>query len=267
MRDLVLPPLAEGDSAFVLTARLNDSPWSLGGPPSELQIPMPLPAVVFSVKDIDQLHAGIKEMRGVYNDAATAYAEVVPYAGAAEKLEDPKSREFPEGTIHWHVLPKEWGFDKRIAANYGLAKNLAVFSLVPLDTRDMLGQSTLKLPAPLDDRQAPLAAATYVDVPRVCEIVVGAMLIGAPFRYGGTKEYRLKGDDIEFPAEDPVPLETEQHAAEAKALKEFLALAKAVPSYTSATKVDGKTTVTRGILRIVDLPANEANDPAPPPTP
>ncbi|MEX2186934.1 MAG: hypothetical protein WD875_09080 [Pirellulales bacterium] len=266
MRDLVLPPLSGGDSAIVLASRLTYSPWSLGGPQSELQVPMPLPAVVFTVKDIDQLHAGIKEMRGVYNDGFAVYAETVPFADPLAKLDDPKSREFDEGTIYWHVLPKEWGFDKRIAANYGLAKNLAVFSLVPLDTRDMLGQSTLKLPAPLDDRQAPLAAATYVDVPRVCEIVVGAMLIGAPFGHEWVEEIHTneKGEIITRQRQVPTQNEGDESA---KNFRDLLALAQTVPSYASATKVDGKSTITHGILRIVDLPATEVKEVAPPPTP
>jgi hypothetical protein len=253
MRDLVLPPLAGGDAALVLAARQPDSPWSIDGPHSDAKIAMPLPAVVVAVKDVDQFHAGVKELRGAYNDAVAAYA-TVEFADPSATLDEPKSREFDEGTIHWHVLPKEWGFDKRIAFNYGLAKNLAVVSLVPLDTRDMLARSTLELPAPLDDRQQPLAAATYIDVPRACEIIGGAMFVVAPIRYEWVEEVHTDEDGGIHIERRRVPVESEGRGAAAKDIRTLAALAKAVPTYTSATKVEASGTVTRGILRIVDLP-------------
>lgn len=262
MRDLVLPPLEGGDAALVLSARQPDSPWTLGGPESEVKVAMPLPAWAVTVKDTDQLQAGIKEMHGVYNDAMSAYAETAPFAEPFTKLEDPKSREFDEGTIHWHVLPKQWGADKRIAPNYGLAKNLAVFSLVPLDTRDMLATTTLKLPAPLDDRSQPLAAATYIDVPRACEVAAGVMLLGAPFRYEWVEEVHTDEDGNIFTERRQVPV-AGGGAASAKDFQQWAALAKAMPSYASATKVEGSTTVTHGILRIVDLPAPAKTEPQP----
>lgn len=255
MRDLWLPPLSEGQSAVVFSARPLSGPWSLGAPPEAAEIAIPLPAVVFGVKDMDQLHAGIKELRAAFNDAAAAYAQAVPFFGEAVKIDEPKSREFPEGTIYWHVLPKDWNFDKRIAPNYGLGKGFAAFSFVPLDTQQLLGTSNLKLPAPLDKRDAPLAAAVYVDVPRVVETVGNWILLSNHYEHQTEKVEITDGEIVEEHKLVPVKRNTQ----EAESIKKFLALAKAVPSYTSATRVEGETTITHGILRIVDFPATSGD--------
>jgi hypothetical protein len=256
VRDLWLPALSEGQSALVVQSRNITGPWSEEGSPVA-DLKLPLPSLVFGVKDTDQLHAGIKEFRSVYNDGVDAFIETVPFAPQVEKLGDPKSREFPEGMIYWHALPKEWGFDKRVAPNYGFGQGFAVFSFVPLDTQEMLGQSKLKLPAPLDKRDAPLSQAAYVDVPRVLE-TVGAWVVAidGPYAYRA-ESVRIEGDDGTIIEEKRIVPEDDggaQTKDQMKTFKEIMALTKAVPSFTSATKVEGKSTVTHAILRIVDLP-------------
>lgn len=266
VRDLWLPALSEGQSALVVHSRNITGPWSEGAPQAAADLKIPLPALVFGVKDTDQLHAGIKEFRGVYNDGVDAFIETVPFAPPIEKLSDPKSREFPEGMIYWHVLPKEWGFDKRVAPNYGFGQGFAAFSFVPLDTQEMLGKSKLTLPAPLDKRNAPLCAAAYVDVPRSIE-TVGSWLLAfeEPYAYRAEK-IRVIEDDGTIIEEEKVVPEDDGGAEAKKAMetfKQILELAKAMPSYASATKVEGKSTVTHGILRIVDLPKAESQKKSP----
>jgi hypothetical protein len=266
VRDLWLPPLEEGQSALVLNVRSLTGPWSVGAPPGAAEVAIPLPALVFGVKDMDQLHAGIKEFRNVFNEGAQVVAETIPFSGDAVKIEEPKSREFPEGTIYWHVLPKDWMFDKRIAPNYGLGKGFAAFSFVPLDTQQLLGTSSLKMPAPLDKRDAPLAAAVYIDVPRVVETVGSWMLLSPQYEYESEKiEFEEDGRIVEESKLVPVAPDGDS-GQRFKALLEF---AKAVPSYTSATRIEGETAITHGILRIVDLPpaAESKAEPAPPKMP
>jgi hypothetical protein len=257
VRDLWLPALSEGQSALVVHSRNITGPWSEGAPPAAADLKIPLPALVFGVKDTDQLHAGIKEFRAVYNDGVDAFIETVPFAPPIEKLSDPKSREFPEGMIYWHVLPKEWGFDKRVAPNYGFGPGFAVFSFVPLDTQEMLGKSKLALPAPLDKRDAPLSQAAYVDVPRTLE-TIGSWIVAidGPIAYRAEVVESVDEDGTVVEEERVVPefdggAQTKQQM---ETFKQIIALTKAVPSFTSATKVEGKTTVTHAILRIVDLP-------------
>jgi hypothetical protein len=251
VRDLWLPPLEEGQSALVLNVRSLSGPWSVGAPPDSAEVAIPLPAVVFGVKDMDQLHAGIKEFRNVFNDGAQVVSETIPFSGDAVKIEEPKSREFPEGAIYWHVLPKDWQFDKRIAPNYGLGNGFAAFSFVPLDTQQHLGTSSLKLPAPLDKRESPLAAAVYVDVPRVVETVGSWMLLSSRYEYHSEK-IEIEEDGVIVEESKLVPVTPD--ADTGNRFEAILALSKAVPSYTSATRIEGETAITHGILRIVDLP-------------
>jgi hypothetical protein len=252
VRDLWLPPLEEGQSALVLNVRSLTGPWSVGAPPGAAEVAIPLPALVFGVKDMDQLHAGIKEFRNVFNEGAQVVAETIPFSGDAVKIEEPKSREFPEGTIYWHVLPKDWMFDKRIAPNYGLGKGFAAFSFVPLDTQQLLGTSSLKLPAPLDKRDAPLAAAVYIDVPRTIETVGSWMFLT---RGAHVDEVEIIEDDGTVRRESKVvPIETPDEDQAREKFKKIIELTRVVPSYASATRVEGESTVTHGILRIVDVP-------------
>jgi hypothetical protein len=260
MRDLWLPALADGQSALVLDARVSTPMWGPELPPGHFPLAAPLPALVVSVKDADQLRAGIDAMRDVVNEAGKRLSDFDSTLFDEWKLEEPKSREFPGGTIYWHTLPREAMLDKRIAPNYGLGEKVAVFSLVPLHTQALLAATKNKLPAPLDVRDQPLAGAVHIDVAQSVEL---AATWTAYFSTMPRMVYETRtvndADGSSYRTTERRAIAPPQAAIEAAegVIKDIAKLSKAVPSYTSATKVvDGKL-VTRGVLRIVDLPAEK----------
>jgi hypothetical protein len=261
IRDLWLPALEPGQAAIVLDARVASSQWIPGEPALPEEVAIPLPALVAAVKDTDQLHAGIKEFREIFNEGAGKFAEIAPGEIPEIRLEDPRSREFDSGTIYWHPLPKEWGLDKRLAPNYGLGSNVAAFSLVPLHTQALLTKKRPALPAPLDKPSESLAGAAHVDWPQLSKLLAPLVAYGMASEAGYQREVveELRADGRVIRRTVFVPTVDEAAIARATSgAKEIVELLGAVGVYTSATRVEKQAVVTHGILRVVDVkPAAE----------
>jgi hypothetical protein len=83
-------------------------------------------------------------------------------------------------------------------------------------------------------------------------------------------EVEILGDDGSVRRESKVvPVESPGEGEAREKFKKIVALTKVVPNYASATRVEGESTVTHGILRIVDFPpaAEKKDEPAPPKMP
>lgn len=229
-RELLIPALADGQTALVLDAKLTSRQFLKTLPPTEQPLPMIEPAIVVGVSDAAKLKDAFKEYYAIADDVmgtvkAIDAKEKHPEIPKDFELPRPKVYNRPAGTIYGYPLPKEAGVDGKIMPNAGLSEHVAVLSINGRHTDLLLSETEpvvagIKLPtgkpygtvAALDFAALVDAAKPWVDLA------------------------------IEKSAAQSSPQDAEMIRLHAKTALEVL---KCYRGTISATSKEGKATVTR----------------------
>ncbi len=161
---MLLPSLADGQVALVVDAKLTSRSWFKGMPRSDAPLPMAEPAVVVGVSDPDLLKKAIAEYRSIADDAILKFSQLKPgEIPPGFKIPDPQVRETPAGSIYSYPFPKDAGVDYQLAFNAGLGKKVAVVTMAPKHTSELLTAKPFEAEGPAGDAKRPAASAGYLD--------------------------------------------------------------------------------------------------------
>ena len=237
-RKLLLPALADGQSALVLDAKLTSRQFLKALPPTEQPLPMFEPAIVLGVSNAAKLKAAFAE----YYDAADDFVEVIKAIDAKDKhpeipkdfkLPRPKVYNRPAGTIYGYALPKEAGVDGKVMPNAGLSEHVAVLSLSGRHTDRLLTESDpvvagIKLPV-----TRPFGTIAALDFAALVDAVTPWVDLA-----------------IEKSAAHSSPQDAEMIRLHTKTALQVL---KCYRGTVSATSKEGKATVTRTLSEFRDI--------------
>ena len=160
-RNMLMPALKDGQSAFVIDAQLTSTQWFAQMPESPHPLPMLEMAMVMGVSDAELLKQGCQEYFAVTQEIANILHEMEPDEVPKTDIPAPKERQVGDATIYYYMLPRDAGIDKRLAPNAGLSKNVGVVSMAPLHTKRILEKSSPANAGPVAQyKDKPLAAAT-----------------------------------------------------------------------------------------------------------
>ena len=193
-REVLIPALADGQGALVIDAKLTSKQWAESLPPSETPLPVPEIAMVYGISDADAIRQAFGEYFDIAQKLVDAAHEINPDEVPPIKLEPPKSREFPSGTVYYYPLPAEGGVNVRIAPNAGLSDEFAILSYVPLQTKRCLDSTPLAVEGPLAQYyDKPLAAAGHCNFAGIIDALTpwvdyGGMMAGM-FMGGGGPDF------------------------------------------------------------------------------
>jgi len=211
----LLGPALDGQAAFVFDADLTSKTWHQAMP-SETPLPMLEFGFVLGVRDAEKLKQACGQYFDVAQQALIVAGNFGPTGGPPPALPLPKSREFATHTIYYYVLPKEIGFDKRIAPNGGVSSSMAAVSLLPLYTQRLLEPRSLLAEGPVAEHHGqPLAAASGLNFAGTVDAVRPWIDLGIDSyvaAMGATMEMmeqmqREAVDEGAFPAEEGFPTE------------------------------------------------------------
>jgi len=159
----LLGPALDGQAAFVLDADLTSKAWHQAMP-GETPLPMFELGFVLGIRDAEKFKQACGEYFDVAQQALIMAGNFGQTGAQPPALPLPKSRDFATHTIYYYVLPKEIGFDKRIAPNGGVSATMAAVSLLPLHTQRLLEPKSLLADGPVAAHYGqPLAAASHLD--------------------------------------------------------------------------------------------------------
>jgi hypothetical protein len=164
VREKIIPALADGQTALVVDGRTTSTQWHQMVPASPKPLPIPEIAFVLGVTNPAQLKQGVSESMAIAQEAFARLHKLFPEKVPDIKIPAVGSREFPGGTVFYYALPSDAGFDKQVALNAGLGKDVAVLSFIPKQTARLLERVTPSFEGPLSRASEPLAAAAYVNV-------------------------------------------------------------------------------------------------------
>ena len=237
-KTMLIPALAEGESALVLDAKITSGRWFKKMPASEVPLPMLEPALVFSVSDADLLKRAAKEYQSVLEDLLKQIAAEDPTALPPNfKLPVPQKRDSKAGTVYTFHFPKSWEVDKQLAPAVGLNPHVAVLAIAPKHASELLAPTPLDAEGPLADAKRPLGAAVFVDWAGIVEAatpwIEHAVAVGLPANGQA---------DVEEAKKNMI-----------KQIRDGLEIAKVLRTISSATYADENTMVTHTEVHIRDL--------------
>ena len=240
---MLLPALADGQSAFVLDGKIKSQQWIEHLPPTEKPMPMLEPACVFGVSDAALLRKAFGEYRSIINELMTKLHELSPDIPNFN-IPEPQTRELKSGTLYFYPLPEILGLDKQIAPNAGLSDKFAVLALTHEHSERLLTRTPLKTTGgPLTNLDRPLTGAAYCN----CEELINVLLpwvdlgikVGSGFRQGADEN---KTESTTLDWFDLV-----------KQLPAALEVLKVFRGYSSGTYLEDKALVTHSEIVIRDL--------------
>ena len=128
-RDMLIPALADGQSALVIDGKLQSKHFIESLPATEKPMPMAEPAIVIGVSDAKLLKQGVGRISGG-RQRPDRRRRQIEGGNVPENIQipEPQVTEGPLGTIYSFPLPKEWGVDEKIVPNLGVSDRVAVFS-------------------------------------------------------------------------------------------------------------------------------------------
>ena len=164
-REMLIPALADGQSALVIDAKLQSKQFHTALPATEEPMPMIEPAIVLGVSDAKLLKQGLSEYRAVINGLIDAVRQLEDTDVPPEiEIPEPETTEGPLGTVYSFPLPEQWGVDEQIEPNVGISDSVAVFSISPAQTERLLKATPPTVGGVLEeDTDRPLALAAWLD--------------------------------------------------------------------------------------------------------
>lgn len=241
-RELLQPALADGQAAFVFDAKLTSTQWFAMLPESPAPLPMPELGLVWGVTDAAKLTQGSQEYFAVASAMLQKLHEASPDDFPEVTLPPPQEREFGDAKIHFYMLPKDWGVDKRVAPNAGLTESVAALSLTPLHTKRLLEKTPLVATGPLAQlKSKPLVSAGGFNFAALVDASVPWIEYGLTAGAGAELPIQVPGDEIDSP---PAML---------KEIKQGAEILKCFRGYSAATYREGNVEITTGQWHFEDL--------------
>ncbi|HEY2761528.1 MAG TPA: hypothetical protein VGI75_12315, partial [Pirellulales bacterium] len=161
---MLLPSLADGQTALVLDAKATSKKWFEDMPAADQPLAMIDMGLVFGVSDESLLKKAFVEYLsiadGVVDHIKQTHHDALP---PDFKLPAPVAQPSKVGTIYAYPFPESCGVDAQLAFNGGSSAHFAAVSFQPLHTEKLLIDTPLEVSpqGPLADRKKPLAAAIY----------------------------------------------------------------------------------------------------------
>ena len=127
----LMPAMADGQSAFVLDARIARTQLhEFLAPPVE-PLPIPTPALVYGVSDPTLLKQACDGYFSLLQETVNALNRLYPEQVPAIPLPPPAERTVPDGKLYVYEIPGSEGGPGELAPTGGLGANIAVLSLAP----------------------------------------------------------------------------------------------------------------------------------------
>lgn len=163
-RTLLIPALADGQSAMVIDGKLQSKHFIASLPATDKPMPMFEPALVMGVSDAKLLKQGLSEYHAGINGLLDAVRGIEGVRLPPEiKIPEPQKTEGPAGTIYSFALPANWGVDEQVAPCIGIANDALVFATSRAHTERLLKVTPLAAGGLLQKTDRPLAAAVWFD--------------------------------------------------------------------------------------------------------
>lgn len=170
-RETLVPAMAGGQVAVVVDAETQHKQWHQAMPESSAALPLPAPAIVVQVQDTAPLKKAGAEYLATAQALVAKLSELFPGQIPPIPLAAPQSRDFPSGTIHYYSLPEEAGLARFVAPNAGLSKTVAVFSLLPQQSRRLLEPTTATQEGPLAQASKNAVVASKLNFPALIDVI------------------------------------------------------------------------------------------------
>jgi hypothetical protein len=155
---MLLPALADGQTGFVIDARLQSKRWHQSMPPSSQPLNLLEPAILTGVSDASLLRDAFHEYRTVANKLLALQEE------AEFHIPSPANKKTKTGELFYYPLSKDLGLDKQILPTAGVSKNLGVAAISKTHAERLLAPTPLQVKdGPLAHARQPLIGALYVD--------------------------------------------------------------------------------------------------------
>jgi len=250
---MLLPALKDGQSAFVLDAKLESKQWHQMLPTTDKPMPMLEPALVFGVSDAALLRQAVEEYRSIANELISKVHDLNPNVPAYQ-IPEPTTKTVPGGTIYYFSVPEELGVDKQISPNAALSDRVAVLSISLSHSERLLARSLLKVGGRQTVSKRPLAAAVTFDF-------AGTMTALGPWIEFGIEE-GMRHHRAPAPAADPDAAGKEDAPNPGmpsmeeilKQVRTGIEVLKCFRGYLSASYFEDRVLVTHGQAVFEDLP-------------
>lgn len=237
---MLLPSLADGQSALVIDAKLSSKQWFKQLPALKSDLRFPEPALVKSISDRDLFKKALEGYRTLINDTAAVIDKANGGEASDFKIPAPEVQKVKLGEIFYYSLPADLGLDRRIMPNFALSETTAVMSLTREHSERLLAKVPLKADLGLIDANRPLVRAVYLDW-------AGTVDFLAPWVEMGVRQSAAEL----LPEDTPAGEGTEALLQQTRIVFNLL---KVFREYSSVTYVEGKALVTHGEAVVRDLP-------------
>lgn len=177
---MLLPALADGQTAFVLDGKWKSKHWHMMVPATEAAMPLPELGLVLGVSDADLLAKAMSGYRKLINDTLEAAREMSRGQVPEIRVPPPESTEVQGGTLFFYPIPAILGLDKQVAPAAGLGKRVAVLALSQEHAERLLMRNPLQVEGgPLANAKRPLLGAVYFDWPALVDTAQPWIELGA----------------------------------------------------------------------------------------
>jgi hypothetical protein len=173
-RQKLLPALADGQSAFVLDAKLKSRQWYRGLPPTNEPLAVLEPAWVWGVSDAAKLREAFAEYRSVLNDAILSARELGAKTLPPFQIPEPEDRPVASGVLYYYPnqLLQLFGVDPQFQPAAGLSSDVFVLTISRVHAERLLKKTPLEADRSLlGEPGHALAEAVYVDWPGIVDAV------------------------------------------------------------------------------------------------
>jgi hypothetical protein len=259
---MLLPALADGQTAVVIDAKRTSKQWQKLLPPTEKPLPLPELALVLGVSDAELLRKACGEYRGLINQIIDHAREAQPQVPNFQ-IPPPRVRKLKAGEMYFYPLPEEWGLDPQLLPNAGLSADVAVLTLSESHTQRLLTGTPLKVKGgPLADLKRPLAGAAYVDWPGLVDALTPWVELAV--REGVAHQKPAAKDQDQPAGKDQGKPAAKGPSAEEilKQIRPVIEVLKVFRGYTSCTYFEDGALVTHSETVIQDL--EDGRDPESP---
>lgn len=162
-RELLIPSLADGQSAIVLDAKIKSTQWHGDMPKAREALPMIELGLLSGVSNADLFKKAIAEYKAVADEFIVKIREQEPKAIPADyKIPLPEVTKVAGGEVYSYPL-KGSGVDPQIAPAAGLSSSVLIVSSSPKQAERVLVSKPLAVGGMLADSSRPLVAAGFLD--------------------------------------------------------------------------------------------------------
>ena len=248
-----IPAFKDGQSAFVMDAKLTSAKWHEQMPPASAPLPMLEIGLVYGVSDAELVKVASNDYFAIAREAVNKLHAIVPEAVPEFTVPPPQAREFPEGTVYYYSLPREWGLDTQIAPNASLSKDFLALSLLPKFGLRLLKPTPLEVEGPVADHDRPLASASYFDFAGLLDALAPWMDYGVDQRDAIEAAARVAAEAAGQPPEEEETPQPKASPEEVKANTRFvLDFLKCLRTMSSVSYYEDEALVTHSEWHLVD---------------